>query len=120
MRKKVVAKKPVAKAKSAAPSTGKGVEIILKNEPNSQTHVLQNGKKVAIQSIRLSAGHTMNLGDFESARIDVGVTVAPIDSVTVEEMMEAGWSIVYEELRNKIRDIKKKTGKNTDAGLGNG
>lgn len=76
-----------------------------------------DGKKVAVTGLQVSSGVTLNLGDYESARYDVGITVAPMQTMSAEELAEAGWSFVLEELGLKIKQTrenaaKKEKGKN--------
>lgn len=74
------------------------------------------GKKMAVTGIRASAGVTVNMGDFESARLDFSVSVAPCDPNTSLIEMEAfAWDFVKGSLAAEVKALPvkgKKTGNN--------
>lgn len=59
--------------------------------------------------VYVSVGMTINLGDYESARVDAGITV-PIDAhESSKEAFDHGWSQVLTEVRDKAKAIKNKS-----------
>jgi len=55
--------------------------------------------------IKVGCGVTINLGNFESARCDVGVTLPTY----VEELSDAfkrAWGIAEEEIQRQVKEIK--------------
>jgi len=51
----------------------------------------------------------MNLGDFNSVKFDVGVSLAPMgEGITPKEMNETGWNLIMVELGAKIRSVREK------------
>jgi len=53
----------------------KEVRFVFTQEKNAACYVEKNGKKIGIQSCHVSAGHTMNLGEYNSAKVDTGFTL---------------------------------------------
>ena len=100
LRKKVAAKK-TTKPKN---------EYNLHVEEVTPKVILEKGKcKAVVHSVRLSAGATINLGDFESSRFDVGITLSALDGdTTTEELTEVGWDFVRSELGAKIKSVRAK------------
>lgn len=100
LRKKVVPKK----------TTNPKNEFNLHIEEVTPKVILEKGKcKAIVHSVRLSAGATINLGDFESSRFDVGITLSALDSnATTEELAEVGWDFVRNELGAKIKSVRSK------------
>lgn len=61
--------------------------------------------------IYVSVGMTINLGDFESARVDAGITV-PIGAHSCsKDAFEHGWDQVLTEVREKAKVIKENSKK---------
>lgn len=99
--KRVIKKRVIKKENDVIP---KGTFLV-----EAQPCVIKkNGKRIAVVGLRLGAGHTMNLGDFESARFDATIGLVPMDNVSVEEMAEAGWDEVMKQLKSKIGDVLNK------------
>ena len=57
--------------------------------------------------VYVSVGMTINLGDYESARIDAGITVPVKEHGTSEDAFEHGWKQVLTQVKSKARVIKK-------------
>ncbi len=58
------------------------------------------------KEVWVSVGMTINLGSFESARVDAGITVPVETGGTEDEAFEYGWDKVLSEVRKKAKDIK--------------
>jgi len=56
--------------------------------------------------IYVSVGMTINLGDFESARIDAGITVPVEAHANSKDAFEHGWKQVLTEVKDKAKAIK--------------
>ena len=66
------------------------------------------------KEVWVSVGMTINLGSFESARVDAGITVPVETNGTEDEAFEYGWNKVLSEVRDKAKVIKiENTNKNT-------
>jgi len=63
-----------------------------------ETKELKLNKDYEIKEINVNLGFTINLGNYESARIDQGLTVKIIGEHTKEEI-----DLLYKQLRNETR-----------------
>lgn len=57
--------------------------------------------------VTATLGYTLNLGNFESLRIDLGVTDSKRDGETINEAFERVYQFVEEKLGDKIAEAKK-------------
>ena len=57
--------------------------------------------------IYVSVGMTINLGDYESARIDAGITVPIGPHGSEDKAFEHGWKRVLTQVRSKAKAIRK-------------
>jgi len=56
--------------------------------------------------VKASYGLTLNLGNYESARADAGVTL-PCYVEEIDKAFEQAWKIAKEEIKNQTKGIKK-------------
>ena len=95
-------------------------------EPKVQSSVqpctlkTESGKEVAVLQVTVSSGVTLNMGEYESARFDVGIALAAMDKQSVEEVTDAGWSYVMSELGKMIKDARENASKKKSKGRDNG
>ena len=59
-----------------------------------------------VQKVKVSLGYTLNLGNFESLRIDVGVEDRVIGDENVDGAMERTYKYVEELLTVKVSEAK--------------
>lgn len=52
-------------------------------------------------------GITLNLGNFNSARVDVGVETDALDGENVKDAMDRAYGFVEDYLDDKIQEMKK-------------
>ena len=111
-KKKAVAKKAVyKKTVEKKPVAEKAAEKSVKEEVKESAKTILADKAI-VHSVTLSAGSTLNLGDYESARFDVGLTISAMDSdTTPEELAEVGWAFIREELASKVKAVRNKKAK---------
>lgn len=57
--------------------------------------------------VSVTLGYTLNLGNFESARLDIGVTDSKRDGENTDQAFERVYAFVEEKLQNKINEAKK-------------
>jgi hypothetical protein len=106
-----MAKAKVAEKKSKAAEKGPNIKST-GQQVTQQPCVLEvNGKKIAVTQVNLNSGVTLNLGDYESARFDVGVSLAAMDEQSIEEVVDAGWGFVMQELGAMIKDTRENAAK---------
>ena len=63
-------------------------------------------KPRANKEVWVSVGMTLNLGSYESARVDAGITVPVGTFDTEEDAFEHGWATVLAEVKSKAKSIK--------------
>jgi hypothetical protein len=56
--------------------------------------------------VNVTLGYTLNLGNFQSLRVDIGVVDSRRDSETVNEAFERVYSFVEAKLADKINEAK--------------
>lgn len=56
--------------------------------------------------VRVALGYTLNLGNFQSLRIDLDITDARRDGETVNEAFERVYSFVEGKLTEKVREAQ--------------
>lgn len=56
--------------------------------------------------INVTLGYTLNLGNFESLRVDLGVTDARRDGETVDQAFERVYTFVEDKLSEKVKEAK--------------
>lgn len=56
--------------------------------------------------VKASYGLTINLGNYESARCDAGVTL-PTYVEEIDEAFEKAWELAQEQVQEQVKDIKK-------------
>lgn len=54
--------------------------------------------------INVALGYTLNLGNFQSLRVDLGVIDSRRDGETVNEAFERVYAFVEEKLQEKVRE----------------
>jgi hypothetical protein len=59
-----------------------------------------------VQKVKVSLGYTLNLGNFESLRIDVGVEDRVIGDENIDGAMERTYKYVEELLTIKVSEAK--------------
>jgi len=59
-----------------------------------------------VQKVKVSLGYTLNLGNFESLRIDVGVEDRVIGDENIDGAMERTYKYVEELLTVKVSEAK--------------
>jgi hypothetical protein len=59
-----------------------------------------------VQKVKVSLGYTLNLGNFESLRIDVGVEDRVIGDENIDSAMERTYKYVEELLTIKVSEAK--------------
>jgi hypothetical protein len=55
--------------------------------------------------INLTIGRTVNLGNYESLRVDVGAEIREDDSFSLKESIESGIENMYKELVTQLRYV---------------
>lgn len=58
-------------------------------------------------NVTVNLGYTLNLGNFQSLRVDLGCTDYVRDSENVEAAMERVYSFIESKLVEKIEEAKK-------------
>jgi len=58
--------------------------------------------------VRLALGRTINLGNFESTRVDVEISADVEDSANLLDAQEALFSVVKEELDKRVEELSPK------------
>lgn len=66
-----------------------------------------NYDQVEPPRLRWSEGYTVNLGDFESLRLDCSVEDTKRPNETVEEGLERLFNIVNNEIEQKVKAAKR-------------
>jgi hypothetical protein len=56
--------------------------------------------------VTVTLGYTLNLGNFESLRVDLGVTDSRRNEETVDEAFERVYEFVENKLSEKVREAK--------------
>jgi hypothetical protein len=56
--------------------------------------------------VNVTLGYTLNLGNFQSLRVDIGVVDSRRDNETVNEAFERVYSFVEAKLADKINEAK--------------
>lgn len=56
--------------------------------------------------VTVTLGYTLNLGNFESLRVDLGITDSRRDGETVEQAFERVYGFVEDKLTEKVREAK--------------
>ena len=69
-----------------------------------------------IEKVGVNLGLTMNLGNYESARLDAHVELSPEDGDTAESLFKESWRIVREELRAQAKAVRSKNNAKEIAG----
>lgn len=64
-----------------------------------------------VKEIRVNVGLTLNLGNYESARLDAGVTMDIKEGDDPKKVYEEAWKICEEEIQPQARDIKSRVAK---------
>jgi len=60
-------------------------------------------------NVQVSLGYTVNMGDFESARIDIGVSSDPREGETVDQTFNRVYNYVEARLEEKVSDQRGET-----------
>ena len=60
------------------------------------------------KEIWVSCGITINIGNYESARIDAGISLPIAEGEDTNEVYQAGWAQVRQELKAQKEAIKTK------------
>lgn len=60
-----------------------------------------------MSKVNISMGFTMNLGNFESLRIDVGIEDEVRESETVKDATERVYAFVEKTLTTKVAEARK-------------
>lgn len=63
-------------------------------------------KKSRVKDVYVSAGLTLNLGDYQSARVDAGMTIEVGLDATPEEAYAEAWAYVQEQVNSRGAAIK--------------
>ena len=64
-----------------------------------------------VKEIWVSTGLTLNLGNYESARMDAGVKVTVEEGKDPQEAYKLGWNMVEAEISKQATDIKSEMAK---------
>lgn len=56
--------------------------------------------------VTVTLGYTLNLGNFESLRVDLGITDTRRDGETVDQAFERVYEFVETKLGDKVREAK--------------
>jgi hypothetical protein len=56
--------------------------------------------------VNVTLGYTLNLGNFESLRVDLGIVDSRRDGETIEQAFERVYSFVEDKLTEKVREAK--------------
>jgi hypothetical protein len=56
--------------------------------------------------VNVTLGYTLNLGNFESLRVDLGIVDSRHDGETIEQAFERVYSFVEDKLTEKVREAK--------------
>ena len=67
----------------------------------------QNATKVSV-----TLGYTLNLGNFQSLRLDLGVVDSRRDGENVDQAFERVYKFVEDKLTDKIREAQEATAEN--------
>jgi predicted proteasome-type protease len=59
------------------------------------------------KEIWVSIGMTLNLGNYESAKIDAGLTIPLENNETYKKAFQRAWDEVSSEVKAKAKQIKK-------------
>lgn len=59
--------------------------------------------------VNVSLGYTLNLGNFQSLRIDLGIEDSKRDAESINEAFDRVYSFVEEKLITKINEAKDET-----------
>ena len=54
--------------------------------------------------VSVTLGFTLNLGNFQSLRLDLGITENQLDGETKDEAFERVYTFVQDKLRSKIKE----------------
>lgn len=63
-------------------------------------------KPKAANEVWASCGLTLNLGNFESARVDGGISIPLEPGDNPEEVMQNAWDFVNDEVVSQAKDLK--------------
>jgi len=66
-------------------------------------------KDYDVKEVFVSVGLTINMGNYNSAKVDAGITLTAKEGSSYEELYDAAWGIVQSEVREKALDIKSKS-----------
>jgi hypothetical protein len=58
-------------------------------------------------SVTVSLGYTLNTGNFQNIRIDVGATQDLLPTTTVDEGIDSLYTVIAEQLVAKVTQAKK-------------
>lgn len=62
-----------------------------------------------IKEVWVSCGFTLNTGNYESARIDAGVSIPIAENDDSDDAFKEGWDKVREELKAQVEVIRAKS-----------
>lgn len=94
------------KAKAKANTTVKKGEKVLV-EGNPLEHSTKHFQKNAAPVVGVSIGTTLNMGDYESLRVDVWLTDEVKEEESIQRAYERITGIVSETLQNIVEDYKE-------------
>jgi predicted proteasome-type protease len=86
----------------------------LNSSQSSPNKILNNNRKGDVKMTKprttsevwVSVGLTVNLGNYESARFDAGMTVPLEDSETYEDGFKKAWDTTFTEIEEQTKDFK--------------
>jgi hypothetical protein len=61
--------------------------------------------------VNVALGYTINLGNFQSLRIDIGVEDSERDGENVQKTFDRVYAFVEEKLAEKVKEASSETGK---------
>ncbi len=60
-----------------------------------------------IEEVWVSMGMTINIGNYESVRIDAGITTPTKEFENKDDAFKHSWDIVMTEVRDKVKLVKE-------------
>lgn len=100
---KIISKPVIGKVETQKTHMGKPI-----GEPMQEEQVLHKGLTIPLDrlcQVQVSGTHTVNLGNYESAKIHVGLTM-PADREDINESYEFAVGWVSERIKDAIDDAK--------------
>jgi len=88
------------------------VTVSTERKGGKETERVKKIKRVSLGKepfkVVASVGLTINLGNYESARVNAGLEY-PTDRDGIDDAFKEAWGIIETELANEVKDIKAKT-----------